>query len=316
MSFYQTKSTIEEKDVAVLYFGPQKMHSFEITPKIMNKKGELVENVFQTTHGALKIASLIGKKYGSRVELSRGWGYILQPTPELWTETLPHRTQIIYTADCSLIVHLLNLIPGSVVVETGTGSGCLSHFLIRTIKPHGHLYTFDFHKQRVELATEEFSKHGLEKFVTVADRDVCREGFGDNLKLKADAILLDLPLPWLTIDHAVNTLKTSGGKLCSFSPCIEQVQQTCLKLEATGFVDINVYELLQKELTVVFKSIPKLDLECLKKQHTSDEVIKKKTTDEDRILTVNHSSTLPGHTGYLTVATLPPLFARIIPKNT
>ncbi|XP_034934520.1 tRNA (adenine(58)-N(1))-methyltransferase catalytic subunit TRMT61A isoform X2 [Chelonus insularis] len=268
MSFYQTKSTIEEKDVAVLYFGPQKMHSFEITPKIMNKKGELVENVFQTTHGALKIASLIGKKYGSRVELSRGWGYILQPTPELWTETLPHRTQIIYTADCSLIVHLLNLIPGSVVVET------------------------------------------------VADRDVCREGFGDNLKLKADAILLDLPLPWLTIDHAVNTLKTSGGKLCSFSPCIEQVQQTCLKLEATGFVDINVYELLQKELTVVFKSIPKLDLECLKKQHTSDEVIKKKTTDEDRILTVNHSSTLPGHTGYLTVATLPPLFARIIPKNT
>lgn len=119
MSFYECKSEIEEGDIVVLYLGPQNMHSFEVTPKILNRRGEMVENVFQTTYGAIKVPSLIGKKYGSKVELSRGWAFVLQPTPELWTTTLPHRTQIIYTADISLIIHLLELTPGSIVIETG-----------------------------------------------------------------------------------------------------------------------------------------------------------------------------------------------------
>ncbi|KAK0074641.1 hypothetical protein PV325_008084 [Microctonus aethiopoides] len=311
MSFYECKSEIEEGDIVVLYLGPQNMHSFEVTPKILNRKGEMVENVFQTTYGAIKVPSLIGKKYGSKVELSRGWAFVLQPTPELWTATLPHRTQIIYTADISLIIHLLELTPGSIVIETGTGSGSLSHSLIRTIRPHGYLYTFDFHKQRVELASAEFEKHGIQKFVTVSHRDVCIEGFGDELQHKADAVFLDLPHPWLAIEHAVKTLKKSGGKLCSFSPCIEQVQQTCFTLETAGFVDIRTYECLQRELTVSYKNVPHLNLDCLKRKHSSDEVLPKKSDDQDKILTVTHAPSLPGHTGYVTIATLPPLFARI-----
>jgi len=288
------------------------MHSIEVCHKIKNKKGEMVENVFQTTYGALKVPSLIGKKYGSKVEMSRGWAFVLQPTPELWTVTLPHRTQIIYTPDISLIIHLLDLVPGSIVIETGTGSGSLSHSLIRTVRPSGHLYTFDFHEQRVELARAEFEQHGLSDFVEVGHRDVCLQGFGDELDHKADAIFLDLPHPWLTIDHAVKALKNSGGKLCSFSPCIEQVQQTCLRLEAAGFVDIKTHECLQRELNVLFKSVPQLDLDCLKQKHTSTEIVKKKTEDreQDKVLTVTHSHSMPGHTGYITIATLPPIFAR------
>lgn len=38
----------------------------------------------------------------------------------------------------------------------------------------------------------------------------------------------------------------------------------------------------------------------------------KKSEDQEKILTVSHSPSLPGHTGYITIATLPPLFARII----
>ena len=49
----------------------------------------------------------------------KGWIYILHPSPELWTVTLPHRTQILYTTDISLITLELELKPGSVVIESG-----------------------------------------------------------------------------------------------------------------------------------------------------------------------------------------------------
>jgi len=53
------------------------------------------------------------------------------------------------------------------VIESGTGSGSLSHSFLRTIAPTGHLYTFDFHEQRVEFAKKEFAEHGLGQLVTL-----------------------------------------------------------------------------------------------------------------------------------------------------
>ncbi len=50
---------------------------------------------------------------------NRGWVHIFHSTPELWTATLPHRTQILYTTDISLVTFELELKPGSVVIESG-----------------------------------------------------------------------------------------------------------------------------------------------------------------------------------------------------
>ena len=77
-------------------------------------------------------------------------------TPELWSLSLPHRTQIIYTPDSSLIVCQLDLQPGSLVAEAGTGSGSLTHALARAVAPYGHVYTFEFHEQRAKIAAQEF----------------------------------------------------------------------------------------------------------------------------------------------------------------
>jgi tRNA (adenine57-N1/adenine58-N1)-methyltransferase len=81
---------------------------------ILFRKGEEVENVFQTNYGAFKVQDLVGKKFGTKVAMTRGYGYALYPTPELWTKTLPHRTQILYATDISLILMQLELKPGSI----------------------------------------------------------------------------------------------------------------------------------------------------------------------------------------------------------
>ncbi|KAG6463225.1 hypothetical protein O3G_MSEX013750, partial [Manduca sexta] len=206
MSFRNYKQKIDEGDTVIVYLS-NTIYAIEVRPEIKNKKGDIIENVFQTQFGALKIKNLIGAEYGSRIELSKGWGHVLQPTPELWSLTLPHRTQIIYTPDISMIMLQLDLVPGSIVIEAGTGSGSLTHALIRRVRPHGHVYTFDFHEHRTKVATEEFEEHGLADFVTAQHRDVLEEGFGEDLQGKADAVFLDLPSPWRGVTHAVAVMK-------------------------------------------------------------------------------------------------------------
>jgi tRNA (adenine57-N1/adenine58-N1)-methyltransferase len=63
------------------------------------------------------------------------------------------------------------------VIESGTGSGSFSHSLIKSIAPKGHLYTFEYHKERYLMAQEEFKQHKLQDYVTVYHRNVCKEGF-------------------------------------------------------------------------------------------------------------------------------------------
>ncbi|XP_053615277.1 tRNA (adenine(58)-N(1))-methyltransferase catalytic subunit TRMT61A [Plodia interpunctella] len=308
MSFKSYKEKIDEGDTVILYLS-NNLYALDVLKEIKNKKGDMVENVFQTPYGALKVKNLIGTEYGSKVELSKGWGHVLQPTPELWSLTLPHRTQIIYTPDISMILLQLDIVPGSVVIEAGTGSGSLTHALIRRVRPHGHVYTFDFHEHRAIIAREEFHAHGLADFVTAQHRDVLEQGFREELKGKADAVFLDLPSPWSGVPHALEAIKNTGGRFCSFSPCIEQVQRTCLTLQQLGFQELATMEVLQTELKVSRKTCPVRDLSFLKHKSSESPVEEKPSGETSYVVGAGPASS-PGHTGYLTLATLPPLFAR------
>jgi len=320
---------IELNDLVILYINFSIIVPVVVKEVVLSRKGTEVENIIQTKYGSLKAVDLVGKKFGSKVQLSKGYGYVLQPTPELWTKCLPHRTQILYGTDISMILLQLELKPGSVVIESGTGSGSLSHSIMRTVAPSGHLHTFDFHQERVERAGEEFSEHGMgDSLVTARHRDVCTDGF--DLEDVADAVFLDLPKPWMVVGYAKQAMKKSGGRICSFSPCIEQVQKTCLELKNSGFTEITTLEVLNREFQVRKITLPAFDpdmdpmgynsrkrkLEDGEEQKGNyDNGEEEKKDKEVKFVTGVPLTNMPGHTGYLTFATLPSRILRESPNT-
>jgi tRNA (adenine57-N1/adenine58-N1)-methyltransferase catalytic subunit len=67
-------------------------------------------------YGIFEHQDWIGRAYGTKVFSKSGsWVYLLAPTPELWTQVLSHRTQILYIADCARICAVMGLRSGKVV---------------------------------------------------------------------------------------------------------------------------------------------------------------------------------------------------------
>jgi len=238
------------------------------------------------------------------VVASTGFIHLLPPTPETWTLSLPHRTQVVYTPDYSYIIQRLRVRPGSVVIEAGAGSGSFTHAAARAVfngyptlssdasptsnQPspptlQGKVFSFEFHEPRFQKLKTEIHEHGLSSIVQITHRDVCADGFSvlqnSTQAVQADAIFLDLPAPWLALKHLTrapcppppseirnetgNDSSQEGSRpqlipsplsptrpirICTFSPCIEQVQRTITTLRSLSYTSIETVELSAKRI--------------------------------------------------------------------
>jgi tRNA (adenine57-N1/adenine58-N1)-methyltransferase len=213
---------------------------------------------------------------------SRGFAHILPPTPEMWTVSLPHRTQVVYTPDYSFILQKLQARPGDTIIEAGAGSGSFTHASARAVfsgyppsgdlnQTNGHVgsrrtrrgkvCSFEYHEPRAKQLQQEVEDHDLEGVVIVTHRDVYEKGFllENDVSPEADVIFLDLPEPRRALEHLVrlppggtaSALNSkSAARVCTFSPCIEQVQQTVEALQRLGWVEISTFEIQHKRLDV------------------------------------------------------------------
>lgn len=208
------------------------------------------------------------------LEVGSGFIHILPPTPEAWTSSLDHRTQVVYTPDYSYILQRLRVRPGSTIIEAGAGSGSFTHAAARAvfsgypdrdnISPYtkrklGKVYSYEYHGPRVETLRQELHSHGLDSIVQLTHRDVCTDGFAlqDTDTLPAvDAIFLDLPAPWLALKRLSRSNSHSplnpntAVLLCTFSPCIEQVMATVATLRKSGWTEIDMVEIANKRIDV------------------------------------------------------------------
>ncbi|KAL8694168.1 MAG: hypothetical protein Q9224_003622, partial [Gallowayella concinna] len=224
------------------------------------------------------------KEIKAAVPAPTGFCHLLPPTPEIWTASLPHRTQIVYTPDYSYILQRLRVTPGTNIIEAGAGSGSFTHAAARAVfngssddgsadghdghtqdpirarKRKGKVWSFEFHEQRVRKLESEIHDHSLEDIVTVTHRDVYQDGFSVDKSasassINASAIFLDLPAPWLALKHLTRDPSSplhprASVHLCTFSPCIEQVQRTVSALRSLGWLDIEMVELSAQRIEV------------------------------------------------------------------
>ncbi|KAJ8124132.1 hypothetical protein ONZ43_g76 [Nemania bipapillata] len=220
-----------------------------------------------------------------------GFIHVLPPTPEVWTLSLPHRTQVVYTPDYSYILHRIRARPGAQIIEAGSGSGSFTHAAARAVyngypndceDKRGKVWSFEFNHDRFLKMREEVQDHHLNGIVQVTHRDVYNDGFlvGDESP-EAECIFLDVPAPWKALPHLSRrkptpALLASGGlepltdassewksplradrttHICTFSPCIEQVTKTVEIMRRLGWMDIEMVEVAHRKINVLREKV-------------------------------------------------------------
>lgn len=269
---------------------------------VVLEQGKVYANHF----GHYKHEGMINKSFGERIYNMKKDKYfvIILFMSNLWERCMIRMTQILFNPDISVIISLLNINKNSVIYESGTGSGCLSTNMAQILNGgRGHLYTFEFNKERADKLNETFKLLNFSTTITCTHRDVVENGFAlsaDALENPAhaqcDGIFIDLPTPWLVLKHVKKVLK-SGAPFVSFSPCVEQVDQTMRYLRKEGFVNGKMFEVRYRAMgysRTLKVQVPKLGV----KRKVGETVL----FEEKEINVKMNKGDMRGHTGFLIYA--------------
>ncbi len=169
-----------------------------------------------TKDGMIKADEINKCEVGGTVKTHLGTEYaVIHPNITDILQKARRGPQAITLKDASLIVGYANLHSGSKVLNSGTGSGIIDIFLAYAVEPE-KVISYEIREDFAKIARKNFEKFGIDN-VEIKMKNIYEGIDEENL----DAIILDLPEPWLVVRFAVEKLKM-GGILISFSPSIEQ----------------------------------------------------------------------------------------------
>ena len=287
------EKTINYGDLVIIYENGDSVKYFTL------EKGKKLQNKY----GVFSHDDIYGKNFGCKIYNKDNTKFIsiLSFVPNIWERCINRMTQILFNPDISLIMILLNLSQSSIIYESGTGSGCLSVNMSSMLsRGKGHLYTFEFNKERVDKLKDLFKLLKLDKTITITHRDVIQDGFELEEKdlenkshKKCGSMFIDLPSPWLAIKHAKKVL-ASGAYFVSFSPCIEQINQTMKAMKENNFIELRMFECLYR--TFSYARTTQVKIPIINKKRKKGEEIQYQQVD---INVTKNKCDMRGHTGFL-----------------
>ena len=196
-----------------------------------------------THRGFIPHDAIIGQPFGHAVKTQMGERFLLlQPSTFDLVMHVKRASQIVYPKEIGYILLRMNIIPGTRVIESGTGSGGLTLALSRFVRPGGCIYTYDEREDMLELARKNLERVGALDVVQLKQRDI-RAGFDER---DVDALFLDVREPWMFMAQAHAALK-GGGFFGSLVPTANQLTDLLREMESYGgWTDIEVIEILMR----------------------------------------------------------------------
>lgn len=241
----ETSPTTQAGDLVQLVSPSNKVYLLRLKP------GEKLE----THRGVLAHDDLIGVPWGAQVFTHKGSLYfLLQPTLNDILREIKRNTQIMYPKDIGFVLMSLNIAPGQVVVEAGTGSGALTTALAWAVGPTGQVISYEAREPMHNLARKNLERLGFLGRVTLKLRDISL-GFDET---GVDALFLDVPNPYDYMAQARRALKLGGFFGCIL-PTTNQVERLLPVLHQHYFAFVEVCEILLRYYKPVYDRLRPTD---------------------------------------------------------
>ncbi len=194
----------------------------------------------QTHRGIIQHNELIGLPWGSQVYSHQGSAfYLLQPGIYELVSSTRRNTQVMYPKDIGFIILKMSIMPGTTVIEAGTGSGSLTQVLASVVGSTGRVYSYDAREEMINLTRKNLDRLGLVETVSFFCKNI-EEGFEQK---NIDAIFLDLPNPYDYLRQVKDALKP-GGFFGTLLPTSNQITKLLLELRRNGFEFVDVCEIM------------------------------------------------------------------------
>jgi tRNA (adenine57-N1/adenine58-N1)-methyltransferase len=203
--------------------------------------------------GKVDCDQMIGLPEGSRIRNSMNDVFLaLRPTYPEVVLNLPREATVIYPKDVGPILVYGDIYPGARVLEAGVGPAALTMALLRAVGESGHVTSCELREDFAEMARRNVERyHGEAPNWTLRIGDV----YERIEETELDRIVLDVPEPWRTLEHAAAALR-AGGVFVGYLPTVLQVKTLVDELQRhPSFGAISTFETLHRGWTVRGQSI-------------------------------------------------------------
>ncbi len=216
---------------------------------ISGKKGkgfiDTEEGKIRIGHDTIPVKPTFVIDPGDRITV-KGNEYCVLPFNPTFSGDISERgPQIIQPYDAAAIIFYSGIGPGSKVIESGSGSGILTSFILWTIGERGELKCIDINERNLQLTSDNIRRFGIQGNVSYVHGDIrsYSEGKGN------DSIILDIPDPWLAMESCSKLLK-NGGSIVTYCPNFNQTEKTVFAMEKYGIYHRLSFELIKRDLIV------------------------------------------------------------------
>lgn len=202
---------------------------------------------FHSQFGIIKHDAIIGREFGETCVSSSNVEFcIVKPLLHELATRFARKTQILYPKDIGFLIINAGILPGSRVLEAGTGSGANTMLLAAVAggREPGKVVSYDIVEKHRDVARRNLERVGLAGVVDLRLGDVEDPATRERLlgEPPFDVAFFDLPSPWNVVELAWAVLAPCGV-FCSFSPVLEQVKKVHATLRAGKWFGVEAVDL-------------------------------------------------------------------------